>query len=215
MPGGNPQDLFPIQSDQLSRIQDLVHSLLCYSKHPKYHEAMSGSPVMTFEQFENVPEDGLKHELLQGQHVVFLPDTIRRSNIRHAIHHLLFPYVRQHHLGEVFIAAGFLLSPDTFLHPAACFIRTAQLERTDPDGYLAGAPAVAIEIASESNTAAQLDRKMEQYFAHGSEEIWIVYPETRKIRIYFPDGSSRTAVNDLQSNVFPGWSVPLSAVFED
>ena len=176
---------------------------------------MSTSAVMTFQQFEKLPDDNLRHELLQGQHIVSLPDTIRRSNIRHAIHHLLGPYVREHRLGKVFITAGFLLSNDTFLLPAASFIRTAHLQRTDPHGYLEGSPAVAVEVASESNTAAQLDRKMEQYFAHGSEEVWIIYPETRKIRIHFPDGSSRTAAAELTSAVFPGWSVPLAAIFAD
>jgi len=56
---------------------------------------------------------------------------------------------------------------------------------------------------------------MKQYFAHGSEEVWVVYPETRKIRIHFPDGSSRTASDELKSDVLPGWSAPLAGVFED
>ncbi len=176
---------------------------------------MSVAASMTFEQFEKVPDDELRHELLLGQHIVSLPDTIRRSNIRHAIYHLLRPHVRGHRLGEVFITAGFLLPPNTFLLPAGSFVRTTHLQGTDPDGYLEGAPAIAIEVVSESNTAAQLDRKLELYFAHGSEEVWVVYPETRKIRIHFPDGTSKTAGNDLQSDLFPGWSVPLSAIFED
>ena len=176
---------------------------------------MGTSAVMTFQQFEKLPDDDLRHELLQGQHMVSLPDTIRRSNIRHAIHDVLRPYVREHRLGEVLITAGFLLSNDSFLLPAASFIRTAHLQRTDPDGCLEGAPAVAVEVASESNTAAQLDRKMEQYFEHGSEEVWIIYPETRKIRIHFSNGSSRTAATELTSNVFPGWPAPLTSVFAD
>jgi len=70
-------------------------------------------------------------------------------------------------LGEVYIEAGFKLSPSTWLQPDVSFIRTAQLERTDLDGYCEGAPTIAIELASDSKTAAQLDRKIEQYFARG------------------------------------------------
>jgi Uma2 family endonuclease len=110
---------------------------------------------------------------------------------------------------------GFLLSADTFLLPAGCFIRMAHLKRTDRDGYVQGSPALAIEVASESNTAAQLDRKIEQYSAHGAEEVWVAYPETRKIRIHFPDGRSRTASGVLESDLFPGWSVPVSAIFAE
>lgn len=89
---------------------------------------------MTFEQFEKLADDYLRHELLQGQHIAWLRDTIRRSNIRHAIYHLLRPSVQERQLGAVFITAGFLLSEDTFLLPAASFIRKAHLQRTDPDG---------------------------------------------------------------------------------
>jgi Uma2 family endonuclease len=170
---------------------------------------------MTFEQFEKLPDDEFRHELLKGQHIVSLPDKIRRSNIRHAIYHLLGPYVRDRQLGRMFITAGFLLSPDTFLLPAGSFVTAAHLKRTDLDGYLEGSPAIAIEVASDSNTAGQLDLKMEQYFAHGAEEVWIVYPQTQKIRIHFPDGQSKTAGNELQSDLFLGLSVPLSAIFED
>ena len=62
--------------------------------------------------------------------------------------------------------------------------RAATTER-----ILEGAPALAIEVASESNTAAQLDLKMELYFAHGAEEVWIVYP-----------------TNPARPRAFPGWS---------
>lgn len=175
---------------------------------------MSAPALMAFEQFEKLPDDDFRHELLHGQHIVSLPDTIRRSNIRHPIFHLLRPHVRSHRLGEVFVTAGFLLSQDTFLLPAGSFVRTVHLQRSDPDRYFEGSPAIAIEVVSESNTAAQLDRKMEQYFAYGCEEVWIVYPETRKIRVHFPDGGSRTASDELKSDVFPGWTVPLAAVFQ-
>jgi Uma2 family endonuclease len=175
---------------------------------------MSATAPMPFAQFEQLPDDDRQHELLKGQHIVSLPDTIRRSNIRHALYELLDPFVKEHQLGTVFIAAGFLLSPDTFLLPACCFIRTAHLRRTDPNGYFEGSPALAIEIGSESITAAQLDLKMKQYVAHGAEEVWVVFPGTRRIEINSPDGRSRTATDVLESDLFPGWSTPVSTVFE-
>jgi len=127
--------------------------------------------------------------------------------------HALEPFVALYQLGEIYIEAGFKLTPVTWLQPDVSFIRTAQIERTDPDGYFAGSPAIAIEAASESN-AAELDRKMELYFAHGAEEVWVVYPETRRIRIHLPDGTSRIAGDPLQSDALPGSSTSSSGVFE-
>jgi Uma2 family endonuclease len=174
---------------------------------------MSARTLLTFEQFEQLHDDGLKHELLQGEHIVLPPFKFDHNTLQHRLLFLLHAYFLKHGLGDVRLEAGFKLSTDTWLQPDVSFIRAAQLQRPRPRGYLEGAPAVAIEIASESNTAAQLDRKMEQYFAHGSEEVWIIYPDTRKIRIHFPNGSSRTAAGELTSGVFPGWSAPLAAVF--
>src|ERR1700691_6042174 len=121
---------------------------------------MAARTLLTFEQFEKYEDDGMKHQLIQGEHIVMLPATIGQSLIRHNLHDELRPYVREHQLGEVYISAGFKLPGDTFLKPDASFIRNSQIARTDPDGYLQGSPALAIEVASDSNTAAQLDLKM-------------------------------------------------------
>jgi Uma2 family endonuclease len=172
-----------------------------------------GRAVLTFREFEQYEDDGMKHELLQGEHLVAPPATISQSLIRQNVHDALRPYVENHRLGEVYISAGFKLPNDTFLKPDASFIRGSQMATTAPDGYFEGAPALAIEIASESNTAAQLDLKMELYFAHGADEVWVVYPQTRRVRAHFPDGHSETLAAGLQSAMFPGWSAPLSDLF--
>ncbi len=176
---------------------------------------MGARTLLTFEQFEKYEDDSMKHELLRGEHLITPPATICQSLIRHNLHDALRPYVREHQLGEVYISAGFKLQHDTFLKPDCSFIRNSQIARTEPDGYLEGSPALAIEVASESNMAAQLDLKMELYFAHGAEEVWVVYPQTHRVRTHFPDGHSETLATELRSDLFPGWSAPLSAIFAD
>jgi Uma2 family endonuclease len=87
------------------------------------------------------------------------------------------------------------------------------MQRGDPNEYYENAPALAIEVASDSDTASQLDLKIELYFAHGAEEIWIVYPKTRRVRAHFPDGHSETLSPELRSALFPAWSAAPSAIF--
>jgi len=176
---------------------------------------MSVGALLSFEQFEKYQDDGQKHELMKGEHIVLPPPKSRHSNVQHMLLRLLQPYVDEHKLGDVRIEAGFKLAADTWLQPDVSFLRAEQLRRTSGDGYFEGAPALAIEVASESNTAAQLDLKMELYFAHGAEEIWIIYPQTPRVRAFFPDGHSETLANGLKSDLFPGWSAPLSAIFTD
>ena len=176
---------------------------------------MGVSTSLSFEDFEKYQDDGLKHELVQGKHILLPPPKFDHSQIQHKLLYALGDYVRQRRLGDVMMEVGFRLSPDTCLQPDVSFLRTSQIEKPRPSGYLEGAPALAVEVASESNSAAQLDLKMELYFAHGAEEVWIVYPKTRKVRVHFPDGHGETLASDLQSALFPGWSAPLAVIFSD
>jgi len=165
---------------------------------------------MTFEQFEQYHDDGMKHVLLKGEHIVVPPPKFRHTRMQQRIQDALRPYVRDRRIGEV------QLSPNSWLQPDLSVVRTAQQDVSRTADYLLGGPAIAIEVASESNTAARLDAKMELYFAHGSEEVWVVYPERRTIRVHLPDGTSRTveANAELRSDVLPGWSVAVDSLFE-
>ena len=174
---------------------------------------MGVSTALTFEQFEQYTDDGRKHELICGEHITMPPAKRPHTRIQQNLQDALRPYVRERRLGEVHIEVGFKLSPRTWLQPDVSFVRMDQIERGDPNEYFEGAPAFAIEVASESNIAAQLDLKMELYFAHGAEEVWIVFQQTRHIRVHFPDGRGETLSTELRSSLFPGWSAALSTIF--
>ncbi len=146
---------------------------------------MATRTLLAFAQFEQYEDDGMIRELIQGEQAVTPPVNILRSLVRHKLHDALRPYVREHQLGEVYIAAG------------------------------EGAPALAIEVASEPNTAAQLDLTMELNFAHGAEEVWMVFPQTRRVRAHFLDGHSETLATELHSGLFPGWSAPVANIFPE
>lgn len=173
---------------------------------------MATRTLLTFEEFVNFQDDGKKHELLEGEAVTMPPAKRPHSRIQQNLQDALRPYVREHGMGEVHMEVGFKLSARSWLQPDVSFVRTNQIQRGDPNEYYEGAPALAVEVASESNTAAQLDLKMELYFAHGSEEVWVVFPQTRHVRVHFPDGHSETLSATLNSELFPGWSVPVAEI---
>lgn len=177
---------------------------------------MSARTLLTFAQFEQIPDDGMKQELLRGELIAVPPPKLRHTRAQQKLSDLLRPHVHKRHLGEIHIEAGFRLSSDTCLQPDVSFVRTAHIQRTDPDGHYEGSPAIAIEVASDSNTAAQLDLKMDEYFTHGAEEVWIVYPKTRKVSVHCPDGTSKTFSGDtaLQTSALPDLSISVSSLFE-
>jgi len=68
--------------------------------------------LLTFEQFEQFPDDGMNHELLQGEHIVVPPPKLRHTRIQQNLQDAMRAYVREHKLGEVNVEAGFKLCSD-------------------------------------------------------------------------------------------------------
>jgi Uma2 family endonuclease len=174
---------------------------------------MGTKTLMTAQEFDQLPDDGMKHELIEGELVVMPPPKYRHTFIQQRLSDLLRPFVRQQGLGEVHIEPGFRLSAKNTLQPDVAFVRTASLKELGPDGYLHGAPALAVQVVSESNAARDLERKVERYLSTGSEEVWVVYPDSRKVRVYYPDGSAVAVGDRLTSRLFPGWSASIAELF--
>jgi Uma2 family endonuclease len=80
------------------------------------------------------------------------------------------------------------------------------------------APTLAIEVLSESNTAAEMKRKRAEYFESGTKLVWQFDPIARTVDVFTPpapDSPTRlTAADTLDGGtVLPGFSVPLSEIF--
>jgi len=60
------------------------------------------------------------------------------------------------------------------------------------------APELCIEVVSPSNSRKELTEKTQAYLAAGAEEVWIVYPRSRRIEVHAKQGlleRSRFAVD--------------------
>ncbi len=78
------------------------------------------------------------------------------------------------------------------------------------------APDLVVEILSESNTLAEMERNRGEYFASGVRIIWEIDPETRTFAVCLPaglvevlDASRRLDGKD----VFPGFTLDLNEFF--
>ena len=87
---------------------------------------------------------------------------------------------------------------------------------TTADGWEV-VPNLAIEVVSPTNTASDLDAKVEEYFHAGVELVWVIYPVTEKIYVYesITQISIVTASDVLDGGaVLPGFRLALSELFE-
>jgi Uma2 family endonuclease len=75
---------------------------------------------------------------------------------------------------------------------------------------------LAVEVLSESNTKAEMDRKVREYFDGGSKRVWLVDHEKRTVRVFSgPDRWVVLTENETLEgeDVLPGFALPLRDLF--
>lgn len=152
---------------------------------------MAARTTMLLEQFMALPEcgpDGTHYELSDGELVTSSPSGYRHSAIVINVGTILRTLLDRKKFVVVGGDAGFLLNP----RPEAATVRGADVavnRREDigtvaPVGLFQGPPLIAIEVVSPSNSAENMERKIRQYLAAGSAEVWVLYPDSERIYIY-------------------------------
>jgi Uma2 family endonuclease len=179
---------------------------------------MGAKTLLSLEEFMALPEDGNRHELSEGELIVMpLPSrehvqTVRRIDL------ILSRYVNDRRLGHVYCEPGCELSRDprrTLRQPDVAFYSRSRLDAM-PGTFLEGAPELAVEVVSPSNTAQYLARKVDQFLASGGIEVWAVYPELRSVWIYRPGGLAHKLSDrdTITFELFPGWSARVADFFD-
>src|SRR5205823_13674111 len=80
---------------------------------------------------------------------------------------------------------------------------------------LTRAPEICIEVVSPSNSVKELSEKREAYFAAGAQEVWIVFPQSKRCEFYDKQGSiARSAYTVDLSDVFKYSAPPCSKILK-
>jgi Uma2 family endonuclease len=132
---------------------------------------------------------------------------------------LLGDFVEQHDLGIVLGEGGTLrILPDQVRVPDVCFIGWDRFpERRLPEEPVpAVAPDLAVEILSESNTEAEMRRKLDDYFAGGVRLVWYIDPASKSAEVYTSADLQFVIKGDDTldgGDVLPGFRVSLGELF--
>lgn len=172
---------------------------------------------MTAEELLRLPEDGSRYELVEGELKRMSPTSFEHGRIAANIAVHLGYHVRQHRLGVICIAeAGFVLwrNPDTVRAPDVAFVRAERVAH--PGGFMPGAPDLAIEVMSPSDSASAVSFKVSQYLRAGTRAVVVVDPEKRVVYLYRPSGPLTTITDAAVEvdDVVPGWSMSLTEIFD-
>jgi Uma2 family endonuclease len=173
--------------------------------------------LLTFEEFERLPihEEPGKRELLDGELIEMPPADREHTKFSMLIYHLLLDALKAVHargegydLGEVFIEAGYKLPGAGYVRPDVSITHAAQRYAK----YFADAPALAIEVISESNTAREMEKKVALYFRYGAREVWHVYRDPLHFVIHYGDTSRTIREGSVTTPLLPGFELPLATL---
>jgi len=112
-------------------------------------------------------------------------------------------------LGTVRMEAGYKLGRH-WAQPDVSITHAGQ-----PAGkYREGAPAIAIEVVSPSNTAETLELKTKLYFEYGAREVWRFYPKTCRVHVNTSDGRGLIVPKDqsVTTPLLPGFTLSVAEV---
>ena len=95
------------------------------------------------------------------------------------------------------------------------FVAKDRMPEQLPRRPLSIAPDLAVEIISPSNTAGDIEKKIQQLLEAGTALIWIVYPDLRSISVQTRDGATTLKATDTLTggDVLPGFEISVADIF--
>ncbi len=117
-------------------------------------------------------------------------------------------------MGTALSEQAFHLFGSTVRIPDISFVRAGRLEELTR--LPQGAPDLAIEVISPTNTPGEMNKRASDYFAGGCRRVWVVYPEHREVYIHGLSSVTRRDAGEMLEDpeLLPGFSVRVSSLFD-
>ena len=89
-------------------------------------------------------------------------------------------------LGQVYVAAGFVLArdPETVVAPHVAFVRAERLPTASERRGLPFPPDLAVEVVAEDDRPAAVAALVARYLAAGVRLVWVVAPRERTVAVH-------------------------------
>ena len=185
----------------------------------------AGSRVkLTYDDFVLFPDDGQRHELIDGEHYVTPSPGNKHQRIIGNLYFLIRGWLERQRLGEVFLSPfDVVFTRFDVVEPDLLYLSHARAKAALTAAHVKGVPELVIEIGSPSTRKRDETIKRRLYEREGVSEYWVVDPDLDVIRVYRRDGGSFAravelsveAGETLSSPLFDGLGLRLVDVFHD
>jgi len=170
--------------------------------------------IRTAEELERAGDIG-RCELIRGDLIMMIPPGGRHGQLASFIGYRLMGFAGEKNLGTVLAETGFVLSrdPDTVRAPDVAFLRPG---REIGDGFIDGAPDLAVEVTSPGDRSGEIREKVAEWLEAGAETVWQVDPRKRTVVVHCSYSEPQVlAEHDVLrgGRVLPGFELPLVQLF--
>lgn len=176
---------------------------------------------LTFEDAARLDPDQYPGEIVNGEWVPMTRNTWRHGEVLINIGTLLRLYTRSNLALRVAggdPGAKLRGRKDTLWGPDVAIIRTERRPTgRGAEGWLEGAPELAVEVVGVSQQAMRVARKALEYLAAGSQMVWVVDPDEELVMVFTAPNQVRVlGPEDMLDggDVLPGFNCKVSEFFE-
>ncbi|WP_293146806.1 MULTISPECIES: Uma2 family endonuclease [unclassified Microcoleus] len=177
--------------------------------------------IWTDAEFMALNRDGHRYELVNGELIDMGNSGAKHGYVCSILMILLGGYVRLQKLGAMFDSStAFKMKSGNKRSPDVSFMAKERLQGLDdlPDGFLEGAPDLAVEILSPSNTVEEIHNKLVEYFDNGSRLVWVIHPKEQYVLVYRsaqePDRLLKSADSLDGEDIVPGFTLAVAELFQ-
>jgi Uma2 family endonuclease len=177
---------------------------------------------LTYDDFLLFPDDGQRHELIDGEHYVTPSPNRVHQRIVGNLHFELRTYLNAHVVGEVFLAPfDVVFSHFDVVEPDLLYISNERRREILTAQNVRGTPDLVVEVGSPGTRRRDETIKRRLYERSAVPEYWIVDPDLDVVRVYRRENEafsrplelSREAGDVLHSPLFPELELTLQRIF--
>jgi len=179
---------------------------------------------LTYDDFVLFPDDGKRHELIDGEHYVTPSPSTKHQRILGNLHFLVRAWLETHAIGQVFFAPyDVVFSEFDVVEPDLLYLSQERAAEVLTPLHARGVPELVVEIASRGTRKRDETIKRRLYERTGVTEYWVVDPAIDVVRVYRraeagfarPVELAREAGDVLTTPLLPGLELPLSRIFAE
>jgi Uma2 family endonuclease len=177
---------------------------------------------LTYDDFVLFPDDGKRHELIDGEHYVTPSPNLKHQRVSGNIHLLIGAWLEGHPIGQLFYAPfDVVLSRFDVVEPDLLYLSNERAADVLTEANVQGTPELVIEIGSPGTRKRDETIKRRLYERAGVSEYWVVDPVIDVVRVYRrgtggferPVELAAEAGDVLTTPLLPGLDLPLARIF--